>query len=55
MGKKTKTEVDIIKDYLEDFNIENSPSIRKKILKAEEDLKASRVISLDKYLSTQKR
>jgi len=42
-------------DDLEDFVIENSPSIRKKILKAEEDLKAGRVISLDEYLSTREK
>ncbi len=42
-------------DDLEDFIIENSPSIRKKILTAEEDLKAGRIISLDDYLSAQKR
>jgi hypothetical protein len=36
---------------LEDFIIENSPSIRRKIAKAEEDVKAGRVVSLDEYLS----
>ncbi len=41
------------RDDLEDFIIENSPSIGKKIMKAEKDLKAGRVISLDECLSTQ--
>jgi len=55
VGIKRNQRLDTIKDDLEDFIIENSPSIRKKILKAEEDLKTGRVISLDEYLSTQKR
>ena len=55
MGIKRNQRLDTIKDNLEDFIIENSPSIGKGILKAEEDLKAGRVISLDEYLSTQKR
>jgi hypothetical protein len=39
----------------EDFIIENSLSIRNKILKAVEELKAGRVISFEVYLSTQER
>jgi prevent-host-death family protein len=54
-GKPAASILPLSEDDLEDFIIENSPSIRKKILKAEEDLKAGRVISLDEYLSTQKR
>lgn len=54
-GKPAASILPLSEDDLEDFVIENSPSIRKKILKAEEDLKAGRVISLDEYLSTQKR
>jgi prevent-host-death family protein len=54
-GKPAASILPLSEDDLEDFIIENSPSIRKKILKAEEDLKTGRVISLDEYLSTQKR
>ena len=54
-GKPAASILPLSEDDLEDFIIENSPSIRKKILKAEDDLKAGRVISLDEYLSTQKR
>jgi len=54
-GKPAASILPLSEDDLEDFIIENSPSIRKKILKAEEDLKAGRVISLDDYLSTHKR
>lgn len=54
-GKPAASILPLSEDDLEDFVIENSPSIRKKILKAEEDLKAGRVISLDEYLSPQKR
>jgi prevent-host-death family protein len=54
-GKPAASILPLSEDDLEDFVIENSPSIRKRILKAEEDLKAGRVISLDEYLSTQKR
>ncbi len=54
-GKPAASILPLSEDDLEDFIIENSPSIRKRILKAEEDLKAGRVISLDEYLSTQKR
>jgi len=54
-GKPAASILPLSEDDLEDFIIENSPSIRKKILKAEKDLKAGRVISLDEYLSAQKR
>lgn len=49
-GKPAASILPLSEDDLEDFVIENGPSIRKKVLKAEEDLKAGRVISLDKYL-----
>lgn len=54
-GKPAASILPLSEDDLEDFVIENSPSIRKKISKADEDLKTGRVISLDEYLSTQKR
>jgi len=54
-GKPAASILPLSEDDLEDFIIENNPSIRKKILKAEGDLKAGRVISLDEYLSIQKR
>ncbi len=54
-GKPAASILPLSEDDLEDFVIENSPSIRKKIWKAEEDLKTGRVLSLDQYLSTQKR
>ena len=38
-------------DGLEDFIIENSPAIRRKIAMAERDIKAGRTISLDEYLT----
>ena len=51
-GKPAASILPLSEDDLEDFIIENSPSIRKRILQAEKDLKAGRVISLDNYLST---
>jgi prevent-host-death family protein len=42
-------------DDLEDFIIEHSPSIRRKIAQAEKDLRAGRLISLDEYLSAHER
>ncbi len=41
----------LTEDDLEDFIIENSPSFKRKIAQAEEDVKKGRVISLDEYLS----
>ena len=35
---------------VEDFIIENSPEIREKIVKAEAEIKAGQVITLDSYL-----
>jgi len=55
MGIKPNQRLQVIKDELEDSIIENSLSIRKKILKADEDLKAGRVISFEEYLSTQEK
>jgi len=55
MNIKPNQRLQVIKDKLEDSIIENSLSIRKKILKADEDLKAGRVISFEEYLSTQEK
>jgi hypothetical protein len=55
MGINRNQRLHVIKDELEDFIIENSLSIRKKILKADEDLKTGRVISFKEYLSTQEK
>jgi hypothetical protein len=55
MGIKRNQRLHVIKDELEDFIIENSLSIRKKILKADEDLKTGRVFSFKEYLSTQEK
>jgi len=49
-GKPAASLLPLKEEDLEDFIIENSPSLRKKIAKAEEDMKAGRVISLDQYL-----
>lgn len=49
-GKPSASMMPLTEDEIEDFIIENSPSIRKKIKKAEEDIKANRVVSLDEYL-----
>ncbi|MBI5588565.1 MAG: type II toxin-antitoxin system prevent-host-death family antitoxin [Deltaproteobacteria bacterium] len=53
-GKPAAAITPLTEDGLEDFIMENSPAIRKKIAKAEEDLKAGRVVSLDDYLSERK-
>jgi len=50
-GKPAASMLPLTEGDLEDFIIENSPSIRRKIAKAEEDVKAGRVVSLDEYLS----
>ena len=50
-GKPAAAITPLTEDGLEDFIIENSSTIRKKIAKAEEDLKKGRVLSLDDYLS----
>lgn len=54
-GKPAASLTPLREDDLEDFIIETSPSIRKKIAKAEEDIKAGKVISLDEYLLGSKR
>jgi prevent-host-death family protein len=51
-GKPAASMLPLNESDLEDFIIENSPSIRRKIAKAEEDVKAGRVVSLDDYLSS---
>jgi len=53
-GKPAAAITPLTEDGLEDFIIENSSAIRKKIAKAEEDLRAGRVISLQEYLSEKK-
>lgn len=53
-GKPAAAITPLTEDGLEDFIIENSSAIRKKIAKAEEDMKAGRVVSLDDYLSGRK-
>lgn len=50
-GKPAAAITPLTEDGLEDFIIENSPAIHKKIAKAEKDIKAGRVVSLDDYLS----
>lgn len=53
-GKPAAAITPLTEDGLEDFIIENSSTMRKKIAKAEEDLKRGRVLSLDDYLSGRK-
>ncbi len=53
-GKPAASLTALTEDDLEDFILENSPSIRKKIAKAEEDIKAGKIISLDDYLTGSK-
>lgn len=54
-GKPAASLLPLSSDDLEDFIIENSPSIRKKIVAAEEDIKAGRVVSLDEYLTREEK
>jgi len=54
-GKPAASILPLSEDDLEDFIIEHSPSIRKKISQAEKDLREGRVISLDEYLSVRER
>jgi len=54
-GKPAASILPLCEDDLEDFIIEHSPSIRKKISQAERDLREGRVISLDEYLSPRER
>jgi prevent-host-death family protein len=51
-GKPAASILPLTEDDLEDFIIENSPAIQKKIKRAEEDIRAGRVVSLDDYLSS---
>ncbi len=53
-GKPAAAITPLTEDGLEDFIIENSSYIQKKIARAEEDIKAGRVVSLDDYLSGRK-
>lgn len=50
-GKPAASILPLTEDDLEDFIIENSPAILKKIKKAEEDIRTGRLVSLDEYLS----
>lgn len=54
-GKPAASILPLNGDDLEDFIIENSPSIRKKIAKAEEDMKGGRIVSLDEYLASEEK
>ncbi len=54
-GKPAASILPLSEDDLEDFIIEHSPSIRRKIAQAQKDLRMGRVISLDEYLSTRER
>ena len=53
-GKPAASLTALTEDDLEDFILENSPSIRKKIAKAEEDIRAGKIVSLDDYLTGSK-
>jgi prevent-host-death family protein len=53
-GKPAASLLPLTEDDLEDFILENSPSIRKKIAKADEDIKAGRIVSLEDYLTGSK-
>jgi prevent-host-death family protein len=53
-GKPAASLTPLTEDDLEDFILENSPSIRKRIAKAEEDIRAGKIISLDDYLAGSK-
>ena len=50
-GKPAASLLPLTEDDLEDFIIEHSPTIRRKIAAAEKDLKAGKMISLVEYLS----
>jgi len=50
-GKPAASLLPLTEEDLEDFIIEHSPTIRRKIAAAEKDLKAGKVISLVEYLS----
>jgi len=53
-GKPAAALTALTEDDLEDFILENSPSVRKKIAKAEADIRAGKIISLDDYLTGSK-
>ena len=53
-GKPAASLLPLTEDDLEDFILENSPSIRKKIAQADEDIKAGRIVSLEEYLTGSK-
>lgn len=49
-GKPAAALTPLTEEGLDDFVLENSAAIRKKIKKAEDDIKAGRVMSLEEYL-----
>ena len=51
-GKPAASLLPLTEDGLEDFIIENSPSIQRKIGKAEMDIQKGKLISLENYLSS---
>ncbi len=50
-GKPAASLLPLTADDLEDFIIEHSPAIRKKIAQAEKDIREGRLVSLDDYLA----
>jgi antitoxin (DNA-binding transcriptional repressor) of toxin-antitoxin stability system len=53
-GKPAAALTRLTEDDLEDFILENSPSIRKKIAQADQDIRAGKIISLEDYLAGSK-
>jgi prevent-host-death family protein len=49
-GKPAASLLPLQEEDLEDFILENSPVIKKKLSKAEEDIRAGRIISFEHYL-----
>lgn len=54
-GKPAASLLPLTSNDLEDFIIENSPYIRKKIAEAEEDMRTGRIVSLDEYLTSEEK
>lgn len=50
-GKPAASLMPLTEDDLEDFILENSPAIRKKLAQADEDIKAGKIVSLEDYLT----
>jgi prevent-host-death family protein len=49
-GKPAASMLPLTAEDLEDFMMEHSPSIRRKIAQAEKDIREGRVVSLEDYL-----